>query len=90
MNWKLKNHNFTTVWLKNSIIGITRKKVRRRQRLNNWHNKRQTLIEVYTYGNNYYCYALYLLSAFLLAKSLHLHLQISATYRLVSYLLADN
>ena len=37
-----------------------------------------------------YYYTLLSLSVFLLAKSLQLILEISATYRLVSYLLADN
>ena len=36
------------------------------------------------------CYTLYLLSVFSLVKSLKLILEISANYRLVSYLLADN
>ena len=35
-------------------------------------------------------YILYLLSVFSLVKSLQLILEISATYRLVSYLLGDN
>ena len=35
-------------------------------------------------------HSLYSLSVFSLAKSLRLILEISATYRLVSYLLADN
>ena len=39
---------------------------------------------------NVYYYTLYSLSVFSLSKSLHLILEISANYRLVSYLLADN
>ena len=38
----------------------------------------------------YYTCTLYSLSLFSLAESLELSLEISATYRLVSYLLADN
>ena len=38
----------------------------------------------------HYYYTLYSLTVFSLAKSLQLILEISATYRLVSYLLADN
>ena len=40
------------------------------------------------FHNNYY--TLYSLSVFSLAKSLRLILEISTTYGLVSYLLADN
>ena len=45
-------------------------------------------VNLYTYKQKYY--TLYLLSAFSLAKSLQFILKISATYRLVNYLLADN
>ena len=38
----------------------------------------------------YYYYTLYSLSVFSLTKSLQLILEISTTYKLVSYLLADN
>ena len=41
--------------------------------------------------SDYCCYhTLYSLSVFLLAKTLQLILEISATFRLVSYLLSDN
>ena len=42
------------------------------------------------YGTNCQYYTLYSLSAFSLAKSLQILLEISATYKLGSYLLADN
>ena len=41
-------------------------------------------------SNNIHYYTMYSLSVFSLAKILQLILEISATYRLVSYLLADN
>ena len=41
-------------------------------------------------SNNIHHYTMYSLSVFSLAKILQLILEISATYRLVSYLLADN
>ena len=44
----------------------------------------------YNWGNNPSYYTLYSLSVFSLAKSLQLILEISTTYRLVSYLLGDN
>ena len=51
-------------------------------------NKRVTYGDTDTY--KHYYYTLYSISVFSLTKSLQLFLEITATYRLISYLLADS